>query len=195
MEKKVYDTLEESRKAYDGYIAKHIDGIYRAFNYIGWSVILLGAKYYSITNDGRECTNHYDLEIIASEIAARLREHDKSKHDPEEFEPYRANFYPYKDDVKDDEAFDKAWEHHWKNNDHHPEYWKDKGTVMPFVPFIEMILDWIAVSIANKSNVLDWWFNRGGREGKKEFFSDEVIEIIDAFMNENKQFLDYSKHH
>lgn len=93
--------------------------------------------------------------------------------------------------------FDNAWEHHYKNNKHHPEYWIDRIndiTVyrqMPVWYFVEMICDWISVSMVNKSSVADWWFNHGRKE-KVEMLEEKDIKLIDDFISYHKDDLDFS---
>jgi hypothetical protein len=75
-----------------------------------------------------------DLGLLVPQIEYQIENHDMSKYGDEEFEGYRAYFYPtalevekmnddpeFKDLIQ--ENFDQAWLHHQQNNDHHPQFW------------------------------------------------------------------------
>ncbi len=75
-----------------------------------------------------------DLGLLVPQIEYQIENHDMSKYDDEEFEGYRAYFYPTALEVEkmnDDpefkdllqENFEQAWLHHQQHNDHHPQFW------------------------------------------------------------------------
>lgn len=183
----IYKTKEESRKAYKEYIYKHINGVRKAFELFGKEL----------------CENVIALRMPSSELSSSelfhmmrsiVASHDRSKFSEEEFEAYAAKFYPCEEDMKDDTQrdvnFDKAWDHHYMHNPHHPEYWPNKVKLMPNCYFVEMICDWIGVSIAYHSSVYDWWFKKD-RVEKVDLLPEDDIQLIDLFITRNKDMLDF----
>ena len=81
----------------------------------------------------------------------RALEHDDSKFDEEEFEPYRKYFYPINEEEKENakEDFQKAWEHHKQVNDHHwehrIEFDDNKFSIDTELACLENIMDWLAM--------------------------------------------------
>ena len=82
--------------------------------------------------------------------------HDNSKFLPDEFFPYAKHFYK----KKDSEMFLKSFRKHASRNDHHWQYWENKGKpiCMPREAMIEMICDWVAMAkTVGKDKGLKWW--------------------------------------
>lgn len=193
MEKQIYKTIEESRTAYTDYVNAHINAIKDAFEIFANQLLM----------DILSSQNASDTEILLGVYMARLEQsiekHDESKFSEEEFEAYRARFYPCKQDKElpkqeIEEKFEKAWEHHYSENSHHPEYYYtmfNKPIKMRVSDLAEMVLDWIAVSMVHKSNVLDWWAS--GRKEKKKMLLNYQFEIVDSFLNQHKDQLDFSE--
>lgn len=78
-----------------------------------------------------------------------IEEHDLSKYEPNEYEPYDNFFYGERTQEICD-AFDKAWLDHIHVNPHHWQYWvliKDEGGLSPLEMRDEYILEMIC----------DWW--------------------------------------
>ena len=98
-----------------------------------------------------------DLEWIIQDPAImkalwyRALEHDDSKFDEEEFEPYRKYFYPIDEEEKENakEDFQKAWEHHKQVNDHQwehrIEFDDNKFSIDTELACLENIMDWLAM--------------------------------------------------
>lgn len=186
----IYKTKEESRKAYKDYIYKHVNGVRKAFELFGKQ---LCETAIAIRKPSSELSASELFHMMRSIIAS----HDRSKFGEEEFEAYAAKFYPCEEDMKDntqiDINFDKAWEHHYTHNPHHPEYWPNNVKQMPNCYFVEMICDWIGVSIAYHSSVYEWWFKRdNGRKEKSGLLPEGDIQLIDLFIARNKDMLDFS---
>ena len=134
---------ELSKEKYLGYIFHHQYNVKQA-----WYTYL-----------SKVCKN---LPYDKDDIMNRINTHDESKITKEEFEPYRKYFYPIEGEERNENEFNKAWEHHYMNNDHHPEYWIDKdGRVqeMKLEAMLEMLCDWIAMSIQFHSNPIEWYEN------------------------------------
>jgi len=100
-----------------------------------------------------------------AKLETNLRNHDKSKWDDEEFEPYAKYFYQGKNNQAE---FDKAWNRHQKINPHHWQYWvlikdnPDKPFVcipMEIEYIVEMICDWWSFSFktGNLREIFDWY--------------------------------------
>ena len=90
----------------------------------------------------------------------RVENHDKSKYSYEEYDGYRAHFFPI-DEEKGfaDSAFENAWRHHYQYNDHHWEYYKTiyGCCEIPKPALAELILDWIAMSMNPSSKAYDYY--------------------------------------
>lgn len=89
------------------------------------------------------------------ELMANIADHDRSKWDGEEYEPYDNYFYG----EPDEDSFNRAWLHHIHNNPHHWQHWllmnddgkyREPGKVvaleMPKANVIEMVADWWSFS-------------------------------------------------
>ncbi len=190
-----FETKSESRNAYSSYVNNHITGVRKAFDMFGGELCRL------IFNERNDIGKVSDYKELYDKIDIILSDHDKSKYSAEEFDAYAAKFYTSKEDDLDhiQNNFDKAWDHHKKYNKHHPEYWcitntSGKITIVPMSPIylIEMILDWISVSMTNKSNVLDWWNNSdSGRKEKSKLLWKSDFKLIDKWLNDNKDRLNF----
>ena len=91
---------------------------------------------------------------IQEKLWVRALEHDDSKFEKEEFEPYRKHYFPIdKNEYLDNqELYSKAWEHHKRANDHHWQArvnWKDEDfDIETELACLENIMDWLAVGYA-----------------------------------------------
>lgn len=140
----IYEYLVESdkksiaEKKYKDYVDAHIANVQKAW---------------------KEQVSKIDDKFIQehkSELTKQIKNHDKSKYDPEEFDAYRANYNPIsaKEKADNEARFQAAWLHHFQNNNHHWQHWLDekgnldkakydKDTVMK--AYVEMICDWQAM--------------------------------------------------
>ena len=201
----MFKTITESKEFYTHYVNNHIANVGKAFEMFGHDIMVYRDKLLS-TGKGFEIGK----DIITSEYIAN---HDASKFSVEEFDPYRRQFYCSDEDfelsgfkLKEDfeisvkKDFDRAWTHHFSVNKHHPEYWctnisgEEVYSSMPTYAFVEMICDWISVSMTMHNSTSQWWFeNRSsGRQAKlKQLALKEDIEFIDKFMTENEKRLNF----
>lgn len=201
-----YETIKESIEAYKKYIDDHIKAVRYAAKTFGLPL----AKAIEEKRDSAKEFNGY-YQTLYNVVNSMVVDHDASKYEEYEFDQYRRYFYPSKEDLntytKDqiNEDFNKAWFHHYNNNDHHPEYWsylstnKESNAIekiyckMPNSAFMEMILDWIGVSIVLKSNVLDWWENsNSGKAEKMKMLDKEDIDTIEYFFHLIPNALDFT---
>lgn len=113
-----------------------------------------------------------DLEQLRIEI----ENHDMSKYDEEEFEPYRKHFYPCSfENANDTKAeFDKAKEHHFLANNHHPQH-PDRKIKVDRISVVHNILDWIAMSYKFGDYV--WDFYEQSKIGEQ--FSSKEKEMVE----------------
>lgn len=132
---KLYRTHKQ-RKAYRKYINEHKKNILRA--------------YYEML----QCK---DLEWIMRDkqimeaLWFRALEHDDSKFEEEEFEPYRKEYFPINLEEKyaNKNAYEWAKTHHLQTNDHHWQYrafWDDADfDINTELACLENIMDWLAI--------------------------------------------------
>ena len=131
-----YFKTRKQRKAYRNDINEHKRCILRAF-------------YEMLQCKGLEWIMQ-DPDIFKP-LWNRALEHDDSKFDEEEFEPYRKHYFPInkQEYLDSQEEFETAWEHHKKNNDHHWQArinWKDEDfNIETELACLENIMDWLAV--------------------------------------------------
>lgn len=135
-QKKIATEIEKKEDEYLDYIIEHRKNIEKAYNE------LMENSFIHQKVDNK----------ILEQLKTRVENHDLSKFEVEEFEPYRKNFYPINQQEKQNNLkdFEKAWEHHWKNNSHHWEYRQDKKTFnkdndKEVLDVLENILDWMAM--------------------------------------------------
>lgn len=122
---------------YDNYIREHRENIKKGLE---WMQQNLSGPFIN----GEKLT----------EALLNAEQHDQSKYDKEEYDPYDAYFYgPVKiPEVKS--AFDYAWLRHIHNNPHHWQYWvllEDDPETGSFGKVLDMPLEYIYEMIA------DWW--------------------------------------
>lgn len=183
-------TKEESIQAYKEYTDRHVSFVQKAFDEYGKYLVqkVLANRYH---------TESETDEIVYMKVAQLVQLHDMTKYSEEEFEAYAAKFNPYEENIDDATTirnnFEKAWEHHYTHNMHHPEFWsvtacgKMIPTHIPNIYFVEMLCDWIAMSMNFKSSTYDWWFNNdGGKQEKSLLMPKADIELINAILMENK---------
>jgi len=187
-EKKIFETRDDSIIEYSKYVNDHIAHIHMAFTEFGPK----------LCKDIEEMINlHEDLYLL---VRPRILKHDESKFTEEEFMPYAQKFYAWKGMDKSqeevEEEFNKAWDHHYKNNDHHPEYWVKDNIPTNMYPsaIAEMLIDWIAMSMARNQNMYEWWTNdKGGKDEKSKLMTKTDFDIVNRWMEMSKNFIDFSK--
>lgn len=165
------DLLEQKEQEYLAYINEHILNVQKAF------------ELYLLLFD---CDNTSPYNII---LKHNIKKHDQSKFGIEEFDAYRRHFHSIdeteKEESKDD--FEKAWEHHYSVNKHHSEYWFDENgnpKEMNHMYVIEMICDWIAMSIKFCGNPYEWYKENVDSKIKLHDNTKKLVEslllVVDA---------------
>lgn len=157
-------TYNSRENEYYEYLRQHIGGVQRVWNEILSTVVA-------------EC---YPEEWSACEEA--IRNHDASKYEEAEFEPYCNYFYPTEDCPKDEVAFDRAWLHHQKVNPHHWQYWvliRDGGELvpmdMPIPEIVNMCCDWHSFSAKNPKSTAAAWYDKNQ---DKMMLSENTTEVV-----------------
>lgn len=126
----------KKRKAYRNYIKDHKRLVLRAF------YEMLQCKNMEWIMSDKE---------IMDKLWIRALEHDDSKFDKKEFEPYRKHYFPIneKEKIENEPFYKAAWEHHKKHNDHHWQHrtnWKDEDfDINTELACLENVMDWLAV--------------------------------------------------
>lgn len=121
---------------YDQYLERHRSNVKRGFDWLSENLpeITKGA-----TNAG------WNAEFA----------HDKSKDEPDEYEPYDAYFYGNNRSYQVVQDYQKAWLLHIHRNPHHWQHWilinddPKEGEIvleMPYDYILEMICDWWSFS-------------------------------------------------
>lgn len=166
--------MENKDQEYRNYILEHINNVKRAFQVYGDLL----------------CT---ELDLSLSEMQIQINEHDDSKWSAEEFDLYRAKYYPYAgEEAITDYEFNKAWLHHIHNNPHHPQYWvyynNDKNSVSVYnIPdnyIVEMLCDWIGMGYKFNEPAYDYY----DKEGKNKLFTDNTRYKVEYLLNKIKQY-------
>lgn len=132
---------------YDEYLIKHGENVKRA-----WKWMQAHLTFNDISSGG-----WYMYFLISN--------HDKSKHDAEEYAAYDEYFYGERsgDAV---EQMNLAWLHHIHHNPHHWQHWilhEDDGKMialeMPYCHILEMVADWFSFSIEQDKphELFDWY--------------------------------------
>ena len=122
---------------------------------------------------------HITMESLENVVVV----HDLSKYSPEEFEPYRQKFYPYKGAKPDEALFDLGWRHHYAVNNHHPEHWvgvDDKGMKMDALAIAEMFCDWVGMGYKFGTKTVEWYTDKMKREPFK--FHPETKETVEKIL-------------
>lgn len=142
-------------------------------------------------------------------LVERGEEHDESKYEDPEVDPYILISWQYKcrDDGIDwdppegmEGDMSMATEHHVKNNPHHPEFHCDKevdlvnredrdkppsemidATGMPELDIAEMVADWMAMSEEKGTDPTDWAKKNINKRWKFDDDQEDLIyELIGA---------------
>ena len=135
------------------------------------------------------------LNVNHKELAERLLDHDASKYSKEEFEGFRAYYYPTLEEEVDVEnkglrkkQYDAAWLHHLRNNAHHPEFWMymDENNEICYTPMdnihvAEMLLDWAGMGIFFNKSAYEYWFDNIHAKPLHKITRDLVDSVIDIF--------------
>ena len=178
----------QKEEEYMNYIKDHINNVYIAFN----NLFLSRLNQFEINSEYFTSDSLY--QAIEDLNKGRIQDHDLSKYSEEEFEPYRAKYYPTEKEISGltDEAkssieknADIAWQHHYNTNPHHPNYWIDKETGNPIdmdlISIVEMICDWEAMSMKFGGSTVDWYDTKADKE--KKAMTDRTKNIVEELLN------------
>ena len=180
------DIIEKNKKdkEYYNYILKHIECVKRA-----WETYFLPLLE---ENFIIESVSTSELKDAIRKAGENIQNHDGSKFGDDEFDSYRAKYYPTIKEKNADpdtksiieDEYEKAWDHHVKCNPHHPKHWIDPITGekkdMTLEYIVEMICDWEGVSLYFNDNALRWYENDAIDE--KECFTDNTRRIVDDIL-------------
>lgn len=180
------DSLERNRKEkeYMDYIYTHLANVKKAFANL--FVPLLNQNYIS------ELISVQQFREAVQIVIPKIKVHDASKFSDEEFDAYRAHWYPTEAELNADEdikfvleeKYNDAWKHHYTNNDHHPMYWvnPDTNTIrdMELDAIIHMMCDWESVSMTIGGNILDWFENNS--EIERSNMTANTLNIVNDIM-------------
>ena len=163
-------------KEYDEYLRGHIDAVGKA------------ARWMAINISAAKDIGDVEARLFLYNAA----NHDASKYEEAEYDPYDAYFYG----EKDEDAFNRAWLHHIHNNPHHWQHWllmnddgkyRDPDKVIPLeMPksyALEMVADWWSFSwrTGNLEEVFDWYKEHRDNiilHSKTREFVDDVLDEI-----------------
>lgn len=159
---------------YDEYLVSHIRNVQRS-----WFEIL---RPY-LEDEGID-----EEELRAVDI--RMEDHDSSKLDKEEYEPYAEWFYGEHPDEGDAKAaFGLAWAHHQNHNEHHWQYWvlirdtddpKYLSLDMSKEAIYEMLCDWHSFSAKDPESTAYQWYT----DNKENMLlSDNTVLLIDSLID------------
>lgn len=121
---------------YDQYLERHRSNVKRGFDWLSENLPEILSK---ATNAG------WNAEFA----------HDKSKNEPDEYEPYDVYFYGNNRSYQVVQDYQKAWLLHIHRNPHHWQHWilinddPKEGEIvleMPYDYILEMICDWWSFS-------------------------------------------------
>ena len=142
-----------------------------------------------------------------ADMLIRLAKHDNSKYSKEEFDGYRINFYPTKEEENKIKTsaeyanmvktnYENALQHHYKYNTHHPQHYVDSdGSIrdMPVEDVYEMILDWMAnMYFYTKDPIVGTIEHYESIRDTNLLFSDNTLGLLDYYIFDELQYI--SKH-
>ena len=142
---------DQKEQEYREYLKNHIDNVQEA-----WKQLQLKFPDQIFVQN----------QELNQQISYSIQHHDESKYSVEEFEPYRAFFYPVSSYEKKEvrPLFFNAFKHHYQVNEHHWEHWIDSnGSPIDrgekrIQTLVEMMCDWIAMSM-KFGNTAEEYFN------------------------------------
>ena len=183
------ETLERlnREKEYYDYIQKHVANVKAAL--VRYFIPLL-----QLTNVSKFVSDE-DLFKAIKTVYDRVDSHDSSKYMDNEFDAYRAKYYPTENESKGDsnyialvdDRYQDAWKHHYTNNRHHPEYWVDSETGAPrdmeLDAIIEMISDWEACSTMFGTNTAEWYKTQASHDEQKAMTQHTRDIVEDLLFN------------
>lgn len=167
---------ESQQKAYLAYIENHVSNVYKVYQQIKGDL----KSIITLTDDEWKT------------LERNILEHDASKYSDEEFEPYRAHFYPVDEDEKNSskEAFEEAWKHHYSVNPHHWNYWMtnaegNPGNVLEMdkIYLIEMICDWMAMALVKGGTAKSYYEENRWKISLHNNTREDLEYLLDCLAN------------
>ena len=177
----------KKEKEYYNYIVKHIENVKEALN-----------RYFiPLLDRNNICNTVSDDELFSAIecVSNRVDLHDSSKFLDDEFDSYRAKYYPTANESKGDaeyialvnDKYQDAWKHHYSNNPHHPEYWIDAKTNTPrdmsLDAIVEMICDWEACSTMFGTATPEWYKTKAVNDEQKAMTQNTRNIVEDLLFN------------
>lgn len=167
-----YPTPEEAEKQYQNYLTGHIGNVQKAMD-----III------------RSCNDNEFITENKNQLLNIALDHDKSKYDKEEYEPYLHHFYPTNPDEEHRcEEFEMACRHHILNNKHHWDYWIDHETLeLPDIKeddheyklyCVERVADWLAMAVQKDNGDKNYWYEQNKPSIKMPDWAFEFIDYI-----------------
>lgn len=178
--------LEQKTQEYMDYLDKHINGVIKAYK--TYFLPLINNKNISVGDFSNQ-----DLITAIKKAALLVDKHDLSKYNDMEFYPYRRHWHPtVKEESEDDdrqqvaeEQYEKAWQHHYEHNNHHVQHWYDFNNSMtkdiPLECVVEMICDWISMSIIKNNPTIDYWWKTDADKERSMMTVDTIATINDIY--------------
>lgn len=163
-------------REYDLYLAEHIGNVQRGWDWMRTNLLPEIDQWIARQYPDSPVIDIYGIQRLVTE-------HDKSKTDKEEYEPYDAYFYgpsSIRHSSKTVRDFDAAFLRHIHKNPHHWQYWvlvhddNEEGVEpieMPLNYIFEMICDW-------------WTFS---------WKSNDLLEIFQWYEDHKKHMILHSK--
>lgn len=147
-------------REYGEYVAEHRENVKKAWEIMKKTPACM--KY--LSDIVLQKSSAMSLDMLIMTLDSSIEVHDLSKYGTEEWDAYRANFYPVDEFEKESNKylFDKAWEHHYTTNLHHWDWWakNDKKDSMGLAYVVEMCCDWIAMSMKFGGTAYHWYKNQ-----------------------------------
>lgn len=158
---------------YDIYLQTHIENANKGFDWLR-------------TNIPSLFEHEFDWENIL--------DHDKSKFNEDEYNPYDAYFYGGNKSYSVVQNFNRAWLMHIHRNPHHWQHWvlindnPDEGEIlleMDYRYIVEMICDWWAFSWAKGKlkEIFTWWDEHKSYIKLHDNTRKTVENILEAMRN------------
>lgn len=152
--------VTEKEREYLNYIAEHRSNV---------------AKVYMFLRENYPQLGDYD------ELERSILNHDISKYQYIEFEPYRRNFFYSEEEgkplEKDKEAMENAWMHHKAVNNHHMEYFDLHVVDVNTTAILHCVIDLCSMSMKFGGNPYDYF----KKDTVKKFKSERLKKVEDTF--------------
>lgn len=166
--------IKIKEQEYRNYIQEHKNNVIKAWDIMKSNNIIMEF----IKNN---CAHTMEFEVT---IPYLIEHHDESKFSKEEFEPYRKYYYSISDEEKKsaEEEYKLAEIHHYDHNHHHWNHWVNNPLPIPVYYLVEMVCDWMAMSMKFNSKVSTWYNSNKDKiifnNIKDREFIEELINLL-----------------